>query len=145
MEIVKVRISGEGYLANDSNWYPSTKMPKELIEWLESSTPEPQYTPDEIYEQILARGERIVEEHIQEPIDTYNLTHGLKFKDAHACSNYKENIHYPHHVFCGDIWMFNVGVWMIARNIQSDVSNGTIAQPTDEEFKAMLPIYNGTV
>ena len=87
----------------------------------------------------------LIEAHIQEPIDIYNSTYGLVFKDAHSCANYINNISYTHYNFCFDAWNFNVDVWEEARRLQSEVEAGNIYISSLAELKSMLPIYRGTV
>ena len=87
-------------------------------------------------------GESIVNRYIQSIVDVYNKEHGLSFKDVHSCANYKDMENYTHRQFCIDIWNFNVQVWEEVRNVilpSIDFNN----PPSEEQFLAMLPIYNG--
>lgn len=115
----------------DKGVIPKTLEPYEI--------PEP--TQAEIITQMIADGERLIEAHIQKPIDEYNLANGVNFAHAHTCANYKDEVGYAHQAFCQQAWSFNVAVWEAGRLIQTDVLAGTIPAPTSEEFITMLPVF----
>lgn len=102
-------------------------------------------TPEEALEIMIKQGEHVVIDHIQEPITAYNETHGVSFGGPHNCANYKDHPTYSHAAFCISIWNFNVEVWESARASLTAILIAGEPYPTDEEFKVMLPVYNGVV
>jgi len=89
----------------------------------------------------VAEGVAVIEEHIQEQIDNYNLTNGVLFADVHACANYKDTAGYIHKEFCADIWDFNVATWEAGRTLQAGIIDAIPPAPTKAEFKALLPVW----
>jgi hypothetical protein len=85
----------------------------------------------------------VIETHVQEAITAYNLAHSVMFENVHNCATYKDIETYPHKQFCLDIITFNATAWETGRTVEAQVLNGDFAMPTSEEFKAMLPTYNG--
>lgn len=123
------------YVPSDFTPYTVGQEPQELIDAMAYKTPE----------ELVALGESAVTSHIQEPINSYNNTHGTKFGSVHNCANYKDSAGYTHKQFCMDVWLFNVEVWEAARAMQETVLSGIPPIPTEAEFKALLPIYVGVV
>jgi len=99
---------------------------------------------NEIISILKKKGERLTTIHIQNVVEAYNTAHDLSFRDVHSCANYKDAVGYTHQQFCIDVWNFNIQVWETLRNTIMpgiDFAN----PPTEAEFIAMLPVYNGTV
>jgi len=90
---------------------------------------------------LITSGEHQVDSHIQNAIDIYNLTNGVKFKDINSIPKYLNDNTYEHYAFCVAIINFNKDCWIVSRQVQKDILSGAISIPTADEFGAMLPIF----
>lgn len=102
------------------------------------------WTEEQIQAAKVSQAESIVEAHIAEVITTYNQANMLKFDGIHSVANYINTPTYTHYPFCVAAWAFNVEVWEAARQLQIDIMNGVVEEPTtNEEFIAHLPVFDG--
>ena len=126
-------------IANGNSHY------QDVLEWLKTNTPEPQYTDEEIAEKLLKQYIsdmiKVIEDHVQEQVYKYNQENGVLFKNVDSCAKYITVDDYEHVEFCRNIITFNANVWMKAREIQGQVLAGEIDRPTVNELKTMLPVY----
>ena len=96
-------------------------------------------------EDLVEAGEVVVKQYVQDVVNDYNKTHNIKFENVYNCAVYKDIDDYEHQQFCIDVLAFNAAVWQKAREIQVDIVEGNIETPTDEEFRNMLPAYDGVM
>jgi len=111
----------------------------------QDGTPDVDKCSAKALEDLVTTGERLVKQYIQDVIDAYNKAYGVKFESVYNCTMYKDITDYEHQQFCIDALAFNALVWAETRTIQKDILAGNIEVPTDEEFIAMLPAYEGVV
>jgi len=111
----------------------------------QDGTPDLQRVQEKQLQELIASGEFLVKKYIQGVVDAYNLAHNVKFESVDSCSKYVGIDTYSHQQFCIDLLAFNAQVWEVSRAVQLDILAGNIEAPTDEEFVAMLPAYEGVV
>ena len=89
---------------------------------------------------MVAKGEKVVEAHVQSAIDEYNTNNFVHFSSVDSCSKYTLLNDYNHVDFCRAIIGFNAECWMLARKAMTAGSITT--RTTSAEFKNMLPTFN---
>jgi len=99
--------------------------------------------PPATQEQKIFYFTEIVNGVILDELVKFNTANGTVFESVHNCESYSRVAGYTHQAFCASVWAWSVSVWEEARLIQADVLAGTIPEPTEAEFKAMLPAFAG--
>jgi len=90
----------------------------------------------------IATAERLVKQHVQDGVDTFNTTYGVNFESVYNMPVYASDTNYPLHTQCTALMAWNNSVWLTARQLQIDIDSGTKEQPeTEELFLAELPVY----
>lgn len=108
----------------------------------------PPLTPEQQLAKMINDATAMIDGMIQKVIDDYNSAHGVNFKNVDALPKYAMKPNYTHNQFCMDVldWVTSdIGIWETARAIQGEVMAGTREIPTEQEFIAMLPQYEGVV
>ena len=82
-----------------------------------------------------------IENLIQSKVDDYNEEHSLSFANIDSCTKYTLTPEYSHYQFCVDVIKWQTSVWEYARQVQTDVMNGTRTMPLLEELLAELPVF----
>jgi hypothetical protein len=138
MEIISVKIQGNGWLLNGKMSVPNASGNREreaIMSWIaEGNTPEPEFTDAEILSKSITRLESTTDAYIQSKIDVYNLANGVKFKNIDSFSKYAVNTASQHNAIANQFIAYADNIWKTVRAYQSVA----ITIPTDEEFKVIL-------
>lgn len=144
MEINTVKIQGDGYLVNGTISVPNADGNRhyEYVKiWLETNTPEVEFTQDELAQQILNNMETAINNLIQSKIDKYNSDNKVSFTNINSIAKFLFVPTYAHYTFCDSINNWVITVWETARGVLTQVEDGIIPIPTVDELIAMLPEY----
>ena len=102
----------------------------------------PMKTPDELIAEKVGHFTAIVDRLISTEIDVYNKANYVVFTGINSLEKYNHP-EAEHYAFANSMitWVTakDVGLWATARRIQQEVVGGIIAEPTDDQFIAMLP------
>ena len=117
-------------------------------DWVEMTDEEwelhknPPKTAEEIVAEKVAHFTAIVDDLIAAEIEIYNKANYVVFTDINSLEKYNHP-EAEHYAFANSMitWVTtkDTGLWATARRIQQEVLSGTISEPTDAQFIAMLP------
>lgn len=138
MKIESIKKQENGYLVNGNTYVPISEGNKDFLEIKNAIsngfTVEPEFTSEELRQQLIDKFTDITDNFIQNRIDLYNVENGTKFKDVHNAESYSRVVGYPHQEWCGRVFNWSVEVWETVRNYQGTVTT----PPTDQEFQSLL-------
>ncbi len=97
---------------------------------------------DVLTSEMISMATEIITTIVSKEISIYNKANNISLEGINSCVKYTLFEDYLHYDFCINILTFNKDIFEKGREIQTDIINGDIDVPTEEEFIDMLPTFS---
>jgi hypothetical protein len=139
MKITSIKLQSNGYLVNGEISVPNNHggwMSELVEEWLETNTPEPEFTEAELNTKALADITMSIHGLLDATAKTY------RYDNIMSARSYTGYVN-PFQIEAQSLAVWASNCWVKAGEIEADVLAGIRPMPTVGEVLAEMPIYIG--
>jgi hypothetical protein len=137
MEITSIKLQEDGYLVNGTISVPNNHsgwMSEFIDEWLETNTPEPEFTEAELDTKALAQVTTAIQKLLDTTAQSYRYDNIMS---ARSYAGYANQFQEEAKTLAE--WSSNC--WVKAGEIEAEIKAGSIAIPSVDELLTEIPTY----